>query len=219
MLDNRTHANHTYLQDSTGRHLYNRADLFTKCGVQHLALSDHSMVYGIMTEKVCKHRPKIVTYRSTKNIDHARIIQDLASAPWHVASIFEDIDDKYDYWNGLFVSIVNEHAPLKRKRVREKGFPYMTAEWKTAIRKKKKYAVQFAKNPTQENFELKKKYRNLATKERRKAIRTYWHIKAEEMNSKPSSFYSTFKPFLSDSNKSSKKINLKVDRACYQRTN
>ena len=193
--------------------LTNQPDLFRKCGVHHLALSDHSMVYGIMRDKVCKHQPQIITYRSTKNIDNALLNQDLITAPWHVASIFDDIDDKYDYWNGLFESIVNEHAPIKRKRVRKNDVPYMTKDWKIAIRNKRKYAVRFAKNRTQENFELKKKYRNLATKERRKAIQEYWHKKTEEMHDKPASFFKAFKPFLKESNKQTTHLNLRTDRA------
>ena len=115
--------------------------------------------------------------------------------------------------NGLFESIVNEHAPIKRKRVRKNDVPYMTKEWKIAIRNKRKYAVRFAKNRTQENFELKKKYRNLATKERRKAIQEYWHKKTEEMHDKPASFFKAFKPFLKESNKQTTHLNLRTDRA------
>ena len=166
------------------------------------------MVYGIMRDKVCKHQPKIITYRSTKNIDNALLNQDLITAPWHVASIFDDIDDKYGYWNGLF-----EHAPIKRKRVRINDVPYMTKEWKIAIRNKRKYAVRLAKNRTLENFELKKKYRNLATKERRKAIQEYWHKKTEEMHDKPASFFKAFKPFLKESNKQITHLNLRTNRA------
>ena len=110
-------------------------------------------------------------------------------------------------------SIVNEHASIKRKRVRKNDVPYMTKEWKIAIRNKKKYAVRFAKNRTQENFELKKKYRNLATKERRKAIQEYWHKKTEEMHDKPASFFKAFKPFLKESNKQTTHLNLRIDRA------
>ena len=36
----------------------------------------------------------------------------------------------------------------------------MSKEWKAAVRNKRKYAIQFAKDRTPENFELKKKYRN-----------------------------------------------------------
>ena len=61
--------------------LTNQPDLYRNCGVHHLALSDHSMVYGIMRDKVCKHQPKIIIYGSTKNIDNALLNQDLITAP------------------------------------------------------------------------------------------------------------------------------------------
>ena len=49
----------------------------------------------------------------------------------------------------------------------------MSKEWKAAVRNKRKYAIQFAKERTPENFELKKKYRNIATRERRKALTAF----------------------------------------------
>ena len=92
--------------------------------------------------------------------------------------------------------------------MRKNDVPYMTKEWKIAIRNKRKYAVRFAKNRTQENFELKKKYHNLATKERRKAIQEYWHKKTEAMHDKPASFFKAFKPFLKESNKQTTHLTL-----------
>lgn len=96
--------------------------------------------------------------------------EDLINAPWHVSDIFTCVEDKYDYWRGLFENIANQHAPIKRKRVREKDIPYTTQEWKSALRNKRKYAKKFAEDRTAENLELKRKYRNIATRERRKAI-------------------------------------------------
>ena len=92
---------------------------------------------------------------------------------------------------------MNEHAPIRKKRVREKDIPYMTQEWKKALRMKRKCAKIFSKDRTAENLELKKKYRNIATRERRKAIRAYWYSKTEEHKSRPDKFYDTFKPFIS----------------------
>ena len=54
---------------------------------------------------------------------------------------------------------------------------------------------------TPENFELKKKYRNIATRERRKALTAYWHKRSEEMKSKPHEFFDTFRPFLNNKTK------------------
>ena len=93
--------------------------------------------------------------------------------------------------------------------MREKDIPHLTLEWKNVIRKKRKYAIIFSKNHTQQNFDLKKFYRNLATKERRKAIKAYWRRKSEELYEKPSDFYKTFKPFLNDIAKDVSEINLR----------
>ena len=74
----------------------------------------------------------------------------------------------------------------------------MNVEWKESIRKKCKYAKKFSKNPTQENCELKNKWRNIATKCRRKAIKQYWRRKTDDFNNNPAEFYKTFKLFLDD---------------------
>ena len=42
-------------------------------------------------------------------------------------------------------------------RVREKDVPYMTLEWKKAIRKKRRYAKQYARDKNEENKELRDK--------------------------------------------------------------
>ena len=84
---------------------------------------------------------------------------------------------------------------------------------KTAIRNKSKYNVRFAKDRTQENFELKKKHRNIAGKVRRKAISAYWRKKSEELSTNPSAFYNTFKPFISDKRNESPGITLRTTEA------
>ena len=85
----------------------------------------------------------------------------------------------------------------------------MSKEWKAAVGNKRKYAIQSAKDRTPENFELKKKYRNIATRERRKALTAYWYKKSEEMKSKPHDFFDTFRPFLNNKTKDANQIFLK----------
>ena len=86
--------------------------------------------------------------------------------PWHVSDIFTYTDDTHEYWRGLFESIINTHAPVKRKRVSEQDIPYMIREWKNNLRMRRKFAKMLAKDRTVENLELKRKYQNLATRER-----------------------------------------------------
>ena len=77
--------------------------------------------------------------------------------------IFSCIDEKYDYWRGLFESVVHKYAPVKRKRVREQNIPYITRVWKNALRIKRKYTGKLTKDRTEENLELKRKYQNIVT--------------------------------------------------------
>ena len=117
-------------------------------------------------------------------------------APWHVGDIFDSIEDKYSFWDSLLNYVLDEHAPFKKLRVRAQDVPYMTSEWKRAIRNKRKFSKQFSKNRTQLNLELKNKWRNEATKLRRKSIKSYWQKVCNNLNSNPKQFYNTFSPFL-----------------------
>ena len=94
---------------------------------------------------------------------------------------------------------MDAYAPLRKKRVWEIDVPDMTLNWKNAIRGKRKYAQLYAKNKTAEIYELKKKYRNLATKERRKAIKEFWMKKTDDLKQKPWEFFKAFRPFLGKS--------------------
>ena len=66
---------------------------------------------------------------------------------------------------------------------------------------KRTYARQYADNRTGEDWELKRKWKNEATKCRLRATTEYWQQKADHLKSKPSDFYKTFRPYLSDKNK------------------
>ena len=54
------------------------------------------------------------------------------------------------------------------------------------------------KNRTPENWELKRSWRNIATNERRKAIKVYWQDKANHLKSNPRECYRTFQPFINN---------------------
>ena len=191
--------------------LTNTPELFKTSGTYNPEISDHCLIYGILNEKTAKYKPKTISTRSLKNIDVEGLIEGISAAPWHVGDIFVDIEDKIDYWNKLAEYNIDLHAPVKRKRVREVDVPYMTVEWKNAIRNKRKYAQLYAKNKTLENFELKKKFRNIASKIRRKAIKEYWCKKTQNLKEKPRDFFNTFRPFLGSKTKDNNTINLATD--------
>ena len=120
----------------------------------------------------------------------------LASAPWHVAEVFDDVDNQSEFFSLLLKDVVDEHMPWKRMRVRDGDVPYMTTEWKEAIRRRRKALRRFHKTKALEDWELHRKLRKKATRLRRKAIKHYWNAKSEDIRNKPHKFYRAFMPFL-----------------------
>ena len=178
--------------------LTNKPELFKTSGALNPEMSDHHLVYAIMKERVSQHERKVVTFRSTRTLDVEKLNEDLSCAPWNVMDSFDTLDEKYLFWESLLNTIVEKHMPTKRMRFRKVDVPYMTPEWKRAIKMKRKFAKQCAQSRTEENWELKRIWRNKATNYRRKAIEEYWKQKADDLKAKPSEFYKTFRPFLSD---------------------
>lgn len=51
-----------------------------------------------------------------------------------VKNVFDDIDDKRYAFESLFHTIIDQHAPLKQAHVSGSQVPYLTDEWRKAIR-------------------------------------------------------------------------------------
>ena len=162
--------------------LSNKPGLFKYAGNYYPSLSDHALIYGILKDRVNANKPKIIAFRSYRNFDSEEFKKQLEVAPWHVGEIFDDIDDQVNFHNGLLNNILEEFAPCKRMKVRDKDVPYMTTQWKQAIRAKRKAKSKFLKNKTRENWELRRKARNEATRQRRIAIKSYWQQKVDHSN-------------------------------------
>ena len=116
-----------------------------------------------MKERVVKFKTKVVNFTSCKNLDGQAFRDDLATVPRHVAEVFDDVDDQSEFFSLLLKNIVDEHMPWKRMRVRDGDVPYVTTEWKEAIRRRRKALRRFHKTKAPEDWELHTKLRNEAT--------------------------------------------------------
>ena len=92
---------------------------FAKSDVFDPGLSDHALIYTFMKERVAKCKSKVINFRSRKNFDQILFKEHLASAPWHVAEIFDDVEDQSEFFGLLLKDIVDEHMSCKRMRVRD----------------------------------------------------------------------------------------------------
>ena len=147
-------------------------------------LSDfHKMVLTVLKCKFAKQKPKEVKYRCYRNIDREMFRYEL-NILLSEASTLEEFDEFY-------LSVLNKHAPIKRKTVRINQAPYMTKTLRKAIMKRSALKTKFCRDKTLNSERMYKKQKNFCSK--------LYNIR----------FWTTVKPFLSDKGNLSKKINLK----------
>ena len=101
-------------------------------------ISDHSLVFTILrlrAPRSCSHK---ICVRTLKNFNRDRFIQGLQMASFSIVDMFDEVDDKLYAFEQLYHEILNEHAPLKQTTVRGNQVPYMTEQWRKAIRRRNK---------------------------------------------------------------------------------
>ena len=96
-------------------------------GVVPLAISDHSLIYGIFKSGVPKAPPRIVEHRTYKKYNKSAFIKDINELNWSIIDDM-DVDSGVNLWNTLFSKVANSHAPIKKTRIKGIPAPWMTSE-------------------------------------------------------------------------------------------
>ena len=91
-------------------------------------ISDHFPICGVLftkSDQVNKPKHRI---NETRKVDleanHETFLNELRSIPWNLMDLFQNPDDKLYVWEKLFTPVMNEHFPIKKKRIRRNSHPY-----------------------------------------------------------------------------------------------
>ena len=124
-------------------------------------LSDfHNMVFWATKIYAPVKQERIVLYRSYKKFRESDYLHDLSLAPFHVSEIFDDVNDSYWFCEHLLKDVIDKHVPLKCRKVRHNGVPYMNNELRKAINVKN--ILRCEKYKSKQNWEKYKTQRNMA---------------------------------------------------------
>ena len=119
--------------------------------------------------------------------------------PFHVDEIFEDVDDSHWFSQRLISDVIEDHAPLKRKKLPKKPIPCMNSKLRKACHKKALDRNKYFRNGrTKKSWEIYRKSRNYATKLKAQSIQTYFKTYCNGQR-KNKTFWDAVKPFTSDS--------------------
>ena len=108
-------------------HVYsNVPDNIVSVSVPHYSISDHYPV--CVTRKISNTFEKgpvhkFITYRNTKSFNETEFIRELEEQPWTVINIFDTASDALDYFITTFNSVLDKHAPKKKRRVKKSKQP------------------------------------------------------------------------------------------------
>ena len=134
-------------------------------------LSDfHQMVCFSTKFNAPRHINKVITYRSYKNFNREQFLCDLASAPFHAAQVFDTVDDAYWVSESLLLDVVNKHAPLKKRVIKQRQIPYMNSTLRKQNNVRDRFKRIWLKNKSMKNREAYVRHRNLSTKLRKQSL-------------------------------------------------
>ena len=108
-----------------------------------------------------------------------------------------------------FKSVLDKHAPEKKKTLRANSKPYVTKAMRKAIMKRSELATKLRKNPTEENSKAFKKQRNFCSRLYKKERKKYFDNLDLRKITDNKEFWKTVKPFMSNKNSLTQKISLK----------
>ena len=66
--------------------------------------------------------------RQLKNFNEDELLRDLRMNEWNRVSMLNDPNEMWNSWKHLVMSVIDKHAPLKTKRIRNNRSPWITYE-------------------------------------------------------------------------------------------
>jgi hypothetical protein len=122
------------------------------------SISDfHSLVATVLNIKYTKPKPKIINYRDYRNFNLENFQQDLFT-------VFSSGCNDYETFEGMFLSTLNLHAPLKKKTIRGNHAPYMNRNVRKAMMRRNQLHTKWTKTGKDQDKVTFKNQRKLVSK-------------------------------------------------------
>ena len=122
----------------------------------------HKLITAVMKTCFVKSKPKIIFYRSYKNFNETIFKHQISTALslLRSKSMSTDFYSKYKNFSHILQTILNKHAPIKKKIVRANEVSHMTKNLRKAIMHRCKLKKIYNCIPNINNWENYKKQRN-----------------------------------------------------------
>ena len=141
-------------------------------------------------------------YRDYKNFDLYNFRADLRE------QLSRNSEKDYMHFELIFLKVLEQHAPMKKKVLRANNKPYMTKNLRKAIMRRSTLKTKYMKNKTDENLKAFKKQKNFTNRLAKKERTKYFANLDLNKYSDNIKFWNTVKPMFSNSCTGHQKITL-----------
>ena len=138
-------------------------DKISQSGVIDTSLSDHNMIF--CTRKVFKTfvgTHNNITSRSLKNYSREDFQANLLHTDWSCVLLCDNACKAWELFKNLFVSVINNVAPVKQVRIKQRTEPWIDSDILHAINLRDNAFTRYRKDKSVDNFNTFKVLRNKA---------------------------------------------------------
>ncbi len=181
---------------------------FQNTKVLNVGCSDfHKMAITVMKTTFAKLKPKEVTYRNYKEFDDNNFKNDLINE----LSINRQSNEKCEIFEGIFLKVLDKHAPLKTKIIRGNHAPYMNTALRKAIMKRTQLQNKYYKSMKTIDLQDFRKQRNYVSRLYKKQRKKFYNNIDLKLFTDNKKFWKNVNSLFSDKSKAQNKITLVED--------
>ena len=177
----------------------NRPDYILRANVLKLGMVDHYLIFAVRkinAKRILDKQVKLVETRSLRNYDKQLFLDELSAVDWDetLAPTNDDPDLMASIFNSVISSLLEVHAPLKRRKITSHHAPWITAEIKSLIKER-----DLSKKRSENDVSYWSDYKNLrnkVTSELRARIQEYYHDLIDETQNNPKAMLKTINKVL-----------------------
>ncbi len=106
----------------------NKPENIILAGVSKIAISDHYLIYGVRKFSSLKANTRIIEFRDFKNLNERAFLDDIRSIGTLNLHQYASANEMWLVWKENFTKICDKHAPIKRRKIRNKSNPWITEQ-------------------------------------------------------------------------------------------
>ena len=105
-------------------------------GIVETHISDHYLVFVVLNLRMPKPPAAYVVARRYKHYDPRSFFCDLHKIPWYGNMLSDDVNEKLLHFNQAFFRVLDNHAPIKKIKIKDQRCPFINEEIKEKMAKR-----------------------------------------------------------------------------------